>query len=89
MEITATQVADVMKTPGAVPAKPKTVLVVEDNAIIRHVVLPNIGGGLAAGGILVFAASFGEFALAQILGVAGDISAMLWNGVSNTPRLSR
>ena len=33
MELTATQVADVMKTPGAVPAKPKTVLVVEDNEL--------------------------------------------------------
>ena len=33
MEITATQMADVMKTPGAVPAKPKTVLVVEDNEL--------------------------------------------------------
>jgi two-component system cell cycle response regulator DivK len=33
MELTATQMADVMKTPGAVPAKPKTVLVVEDNEL--------------------------------------------------------
>ena len=34
---------------------------------LRHVVLPNIGPGLATGGMLVFATSFGEFALAQIL----------------------
>ncbi len=34
---------------------------------LRHVVVPNIGAGLAAGGMLVFATSFGEFALAQIL----------------------
>lgn len=34
---------------------------------LRHVVLPNIGAGLAAGGMLVFATSFGEFALVQIL----------------------
>jgi ABC-type spermidine/putrescine transport system permease subunit II len=31
------------------------------------VVAPNIGAGLAAGGMLVFATSFGEFALVQIL----------------------
>jgi putative spermidine/putrescine transport system permease protein len=35
--------------------------------ILRHVVIPNIGAGLAAGGMLVFATSFGEFALVQIL----------------------
>jgi ABC-type spermidine/putrescine transport system permease subunit II len=29
--------------------------------------MPNIGAGLAAGGMLVFATSFGEFALVQIL----------------------
>jgi putative spermidine/putrescine transport system permease protein len=34
---------------------------------LRHVVVPNIGAGLAAGGMLVFATSFGEFALVQIL----------------------
>ena len=34
---------------------------------LRHVILPNIGSGLATGGMLVFATSFGEFALAQIL----------------------
>lgn len=34
---------------------------------LRLVVIPNIGAGLAAGGMLVFATSFGEFALVQIL----------------------
>jgi len=35
--------------------------------ILRYVILPNISAGLAAGGMLVFATSFGEFALVQIL----------------------
>jgi putative spermidine/putrescine transport system permease protein len=35
--------------------------------ILRHIVIPNIGPGLATGGMLVFATSFGEFALVQIL----------------------
>ncbi len=47
--------------------------------IIRHVVLPNIGGGIAAGGILVFAASFGEFALAQILSGAAFETVPSWS----------
>jgi putative spermidine/putrescine transport system permease protein len=34
---------------------------------LRYVVAPNISAGLAAGGMLVFATSFGEFALVQIL----------------------
>lgn len=34
---------------------------------LRYVIVPNIGAGLAAGGMLVFATSFGEFALVQIL----------------------
>jgi len=34
---------------------------------LRHVIFPNISAGLAAGGMLVFATSFGEFALVQIL----------------------
>jgi len=34
---------------------------------LRYVVMPNISAGLAAGGMLVFATSFGEFALVQIL----------------------
>jgi putative spermidine/putrescine transport system permease protein len=47
--------------------------------IIRHVVMPNIAGGLAAGGILVFGASFGEFALAQILSGAAFETVPLWS----------
>ncbi len=35
--------------------------------ILRQVVLPNIGAGIAAGSMLVFAVSFNEFALVQIL----------------------
>jgi putative spermidine/putrescine transport system permease protein len=35
--------------------------------ILRHVVVPNISVGIATGTMLVFATSFGEFALAQIL----------------------
>lgn len=34
---------------------------------MRHIVIPNIGPGLATGGMLVFATSFGEFALVQVL----------------------
>jgi putative spermidine/putrescine transport system permease protein len=34
---------------------------------LRMIVFPNIGPGLATGGMLVFATSFGEFALVQIL----------------------
>lgn len=34
---------------------------------LQYVVFPNIGPGLATGGMLVFATSFGEFALAQLL----------------------
>jgi putative spermidine/putrescine transport system permease protein len=35
--------------------------------ILRRVILPNIRTGIATGSILVFATSFGEFALAQLL----------------------
>jgi len=35
--------------------------------ILWRVVVPNIGPGIATGGMLVFATSFGEFALVQIL----------------------
>jgi len=48
-------------------------------AIIRHVVLPNITSGIATGGILVFATSFGEFALAQILVGARFETVPLWS----------
>ncbi len=46
---------------------------------IVRVVLPNIAGGVVSGGILVFASSFGEFALAQML-VGGTFeTAPLWS----------
>src|SRR3954468_16203343 len=44
-----------------------------------HVVMPNIGAGLAAGGMLVFATSFGEFALVQILAGAGFENISLYS----------
>jgi putative spermidine/putrescine transport system permease protein len=47
--------------------------------ILRHVVLPNITGGLAAGGMLVFATSFGEFALVQILAGANFENVSLYS----------
>jgi putative spermidine/putrescine transport system permease protein len=47
--------------------------------IIRHVVLPNITPGVVTGGILVFAVSFGEFALAQILVGARYETVPLWS----------
>jgi len=34
---------------------------------LRYVIVPNINPGLAAGGMLVFATSFGEFAIVQLL----------------------
>ena len=34
---------------------------------LRYVIVPNISPGLAAGGMLVFATSFGEFAIVQLL----------------------
>jgi putative spermidine/putrescine transport system permease protein len=46
---------------------------------LRHVVVPNIGAGLAAGGMLVFATSFGEFALVQILAGAGFENISLYS----------
>nr|MBA3779377.1 ABC transporter permease subunit [Chloroflexota bacterium] len=46
--------------------------------IVRRVVLPNITPGLVAGGILVFATSFGEFALAQVLSGAAFETVPLW-----------
>jgi len=47
--------------------------------IIRRVVVPNITGGVVSGGILVFASSFGEFALVQML-VGGSFETVpLWS----------
>jgi putative spermidine/putrescine transport system permease protein len=46
---------------------------------ICRIVLPNILGGIASGGILVFASSFGEFALVQML-VGGSFETIpLWS----------
>lgn len=54
--------------------------------ILRYVVVPNIGAGLAAGGMLVFATSFGEFALVQILAGARfeNVSLYSLDLLSNT-----
>jgi putative spermidine/putrescine transport system permease protein len=46
--------------------------------IVRHVVVPNITAGLVAGGILVFATSFGEFAMVQLLVGGGFETVSLW-----------
>jgi putative spermidine/putrescine transport system permease protein len=46
--------------------------------IIRRVVVPNISSGLVTGGLLSFAASFGEFAMAQIIGRGLD-TVPLWS----------
>ncbi len=47
--------------------------------ILLRVVLPAVSGGIASGGILVFASSFGEFALAQML-VGGSFETVpLWS----------
>ena len=46
--------------------------------IVRRIVLPNISSGLVTGGLLSFAASFGEFAMAQIIGRSMD-TVPLWS----------
>lgn len=53
---------------------------------LRHVVLPNIGAGIATGGMLVFATSFGEFAIVQILAGARfeNVSLYSLNLLTNT-----
>jgi putative spermidine/putrescine transport system permease protein len=45
---------------------------------LRRVVLPNISAGIVTGGLLSFAASFGEFAMAQIIGRGMD-TVPLWS----------
>lgn len=45
---------------------------------IWRVVVPNISAGLVTGGLLSFAASFGEFAMAQIIGRSLD-TVPLWS----------
>ncbi len=47
--------------------------------IIVRVVMPNITAGIVSGGILVFASSFGEFALAQILSGGAFETVPLWS----------
>ena len=47
--------------------------------IIREVVIPNITPGLVAGGILVWATSFGDFALAQILTGPNFETVPIWS----------
>lgn len=63
------------QTCGATPAQ-----------TLRYIVVPNIGAGLAAGGMLVFATSFGEFALVQILAGSRfeNISLYSLNLLNNT-----
>jgi putative spermidine/putrescine transport system permease protein len=46
--------------------------------IVRRVVVPNISPGIVTGGLLSFAASFGEFAMAQIIGRGLD-TVPLWS----------
>ena len=46
--------------------------------IVRRIVIPNISPGLVTGGLLSFAASFGEFAMAQIIGRGLD-TVPLWS----------
>lgn len=43
-----------------------------------HVLLPNLGPGLATGGMLVFASSFGEYALSRLLVGAGWMTLPFW-----------
>jgi putative spermidine/putrescine transport system permease protein len=45
---------------------------------LRYALLPNLGPGLAAGGMLVFANSFGEFALSRLLVGAGWQTLPVW-----------
>lgn len=57
--------------------------------IIRRIIVPNITTGLVTGGLLVFATSFGEFAVVQVL-VGGNFETVpLWQAdalYSSTPR---
>jgi putative spermidine/putrescine transport system permease protein len=59
---------------------------------IRRIVLPNIRPGLVTGSILVFATSFGEFAVVQVL-VGGNFETVpLWQAdalYSATPRFAQ
>lgn len=43
-----------------------------------HALLPNLGPGLATGGMLVFASSFGEYALSRLLVGSGWMTLPFW-----------
>jgi putative spermidine/putrescine transport system permease protein len=45
---------------------------------LRHALLPNLGPGLATGGMLVFANSFGEYALSRLIVGAGWATLPVW-----------
>ena len=45
---------------------------------LRHALLPNLGPGLTTGGMLVFASSFGEFALSRLIVGAGWQTLPVW-----------
>lgn len=45
---------------------------------LRYALLPNLGPGLATGGMLVFASSFGEYALSRLLVGAGWATMPVW-----------
>jgi putative spermidine/putrescine transport system permease protein len=45
---------------------------------LRYALLPNLGPGLATGGMLVFASSFGEYALSRLLVGAGWATLPVW-----------
>jgi putative spermidine/putrescine transport system permease protein len=46
--------------------------------ILRRVVFPNITPGVVTGALLAFAASFGEFAMVQIMG-GGTVTIPIWS----------
>lgn len=72
------RLSEAAETCGATPAQ-----------VIRRVIVPNIMPGLVAGAILVFATSFGEFAVVQVL-VGGSFETVpLWQAdalYSTNPR---
>ena len=45
---------------------------------LRYVLLPNLGPGLTTGGMLVFASSFGEYALSRLIVGAGWATLPVW-----------
>jgi putative spermidine/putrescine transport system permease protein len=61
------RLSEAAETCGAAPA-----------TILRRVVLPNVTAGLVSGGLLAFAASFGEFAMTQTL-ARGVYTVPIWS----------